>query len=64
MLKNFKFSNGFKDTHKTAKIFLTSNIYGTYIIAISTQFAHGLTCEFLLKLSISVQTYGVFSILA
>ena len=36
--KNFKFINGCKankDTHKTAKIFLTSNIYGTYIIAIN-----------------------------
>ena len=35
--KNFKFINGCKankDTHKTAKLFLTSNIYGTYIIAI------------------------------
>ena len=36
-VKNFKFINGCeanKDTHKTAKIFLTSNIYGTYIIAV------------------------------
>ena len=35
--KNFKFIYGCKankDTHKTAKIFLTANIYGTYIIAI------------------------------
>ena len=37
MLKNFKFINGCKaskDTHKAAKIFLTSNMYGAYIIAI------------------------------
>ena len=36
-VKNFKFINGCKannDTHTTARIFLTSNIYGAYIIAI------------------------------
>ena len=36
-VKNFKFINGCtanNDTHKTAKIFLTSNILGAYSIAI------------------------------
>ena len=36
-VKSFKFINGCKannDTHKTANIFLTSNLYGAYIIAI------------------------------
>ena len=37
MYKNFKFINGCKannGTHSTAKLLLTSNIYGAYIIAI------------------------------
>ena len=66
--KNVKFINGCKannDTHKTAKVFLTSNICGPYIIAIDLRNSpHGLTCEFLLKLSIIGQTSVKFSILA
>ena len=68
MSKNFKFINGCKankDTHKTCKnIFDIQTLRNIYYWYSSTKFAHGLTCEFRLKLSITVQTYGVFSILA
>jgi len=41
------------DTYKTAKNFLTANSYmeHNYSFAIATQFAHGLTCEFLPNLN-------------
>ena len=53
------------DTHKAAKIFLTSNIYGVYIIAIDLRHSpmalHANSCFILMDCYISAHSFEIHS---